>query len=189
MKYVDPTGRDAGDKTVYDLKEANELPASSSLVPTAGTASAGNTRGPLSQNNSALAGIANMVTTGCYFRSCQAVAETDTGQSLTVEQITAGVTALQASGAVGDDMTISDPDAVINDAFTRLGQSATTATVNWGGGGSAPDATVIVGTTPNNGTHYRYGDSGGNVAWDPYFPAIAGTTCDQVLLVYIHRRQ
>ena len=63
-----------------------------------------------------------MAASGCYFRSCQAVAERETGQALTAEQITAAVRALQASGAVLPNMKVENPDAVINDAFARLGQ-------------------------------------------------------------------
>ena len=128
--------------------------------------------GLLGQNDPALAGIPSMAELGCNFRSIQAVAEVDTDQALTAEQIINSVETLQASGALSEDMTVNNPDAVINDAFDRLGQPDTTATVGWGGGDSDPDATIIWGTTPNDNSHAQLGDSEGNEIWDPYNPNI-----------------
>ena len=128
--------------------------------------------GILGQNDPALANIPSMPESGCNFRSCQAVAETHVGEALTAEQITESVEDLQESGALGEDMAVNNPDAVINDAFDRLGQPDVTATVGWGGGDSEPDATIIWGTTPNDNSHAQLGDSGGNEIWDPYDPDI-----------------
>ena len=115
------------------------------------------------------------------------VAEADVGQALTASQISAAVTALQSSGALGPDMSVSNPDVIISDAFARLGRPGTTATVNWGGGGATPNATLIKATTPLGNPHWRYGDIRGNVTWDPYSPSIAGTLSVETLPVYIHR--
>jgi RHS repeat-associated protein len=189
LRYVDPAGTDVGDKSEYAGRDLNAPPATQGQAPQQpAQPQPQNAPQLLSQNSPALAGISNMAQSGCYFRSCEAVAERETGQALSAEQITAAVGALQASGAVTAEMKVQNPDAVINDAFARLGHSNITATVNWGGGTSAASYTIVRGVTPLHHEHYRLGDSSGDVTWDPYSPAVVPTTVGRVLPVYIHRR-
>ncbi len=148
--------------------------------------------GILAQNDPALSGIANMAASGCNFRSCQSVAELETGIALTAAQIADSVKAMQDSGALKSDMTVKNPDAVINDAFDRLGQPGTTATVGWGGKGASPDYEILWGDTPNNSNkkgadHARLGDGKGNLLKDSYNPPIKGMTPIYSNPVYLHK--
>ena len=185
LTHTDPTGLDVQNPG-RDQLPGPQAPAVQQQVVVPQVVTPPAPAGALTQNDPALAAIGNMAASGCDLRSCQMVAEADTGQALTAIEIAASVTALQANHAVESNMTVNNPDTVIGDAFTRLGHAGTTATVNWGGNGM-PNATLIRGTTPNGNPHYRYGDTGGNVLWDPFAPPIGGTVTTLVLPVYIHR--
>ena len=154
---------------------------------------AGRPTEPLDQNDPALSGIDNMASSGCNFRSYQGVAESETGLNLTADEIAQAVNDLQSTPnlanpnemAVGSDMTVNNPDQVMNDAFDRLGAGDTTATAGWGGNGRDPDYQNQLGTTANNNDHHRLLDSGGNLLNDPYSPDLPLTNTSTVN-IWIH---
>ncbi len=80
--------------------------------------------GILDQNDPAIASLRDgaMGKEGCYYRALQAVAEARTGKALTAEQIAQSVADLAAQGGIiGEGMYVKKPEAIIEDAFRRLG--------------------------------------------------------------------
>ena len=147
--------------------------------------------GLIDQNDAVLSDIENMARWGCNFRSCQNVAEFETGVALTSDQIKKSVKDLLDAGAIQDSMSVSNPDLVINDAFDRLGMPDVTATVGYGGNGNDPDYTIMWGDTPNNSNtagadHARMGDNDSLLLNDPYSPDIENMTHLYSNAVYLH---
>lgn len=138
--------------------------------------------------------IDNMSGAGCNFRTYQAVAELTTGLNLTSTEINSAVIMLQNTPNAADtsemalslDMTVNNPDQVMNDAFSRLGATGITATAGWGGNGLPADFTNISGKTSLNSTHHQLGDSSGNLLFDPYTPDIPLTNTSTID-IFLHR--
>jgi len=151
-------------------------------------ASDGLPSGMLSQNDPSLADIPNMASGGCAFRTAQSVAEATMHKALTSAQIHAAVKVLQTSGAVGKDMYIHNIDAVIDDAFSRLGSQTTVTAEPSSNLAPLPNYTLVGGTTPLRHPHWRLGDSEGSWFWDPYNPPRLGTTSVMFFSVYLHRK-
>jgi RHS repeat-associated protein len=151
-----------------------------------------NTITPLTQNSPELSGITNMAAFGCYFRSSQAVAEFEVGVALTAEQIQASVTALQntpntanpGTMVIDGNFIVNNPDAVINDAFSRLGQPDLTGTVGWGGTAGEQDYIIQMGSVSTTSSHYTLHDGSGNLLFDPYPGLIINNPTN--LNVFIH---
>jgi RHS repeat-associated protein len=149
---------------------------------------------PIAQNDPLLSGIPKMSEYGCVFRTYQGVAENYTGLNLTAGEIVESVKTLQSTPNIANptqmvvdkEMKVNNPDQVINNAFEILGQSGTTATVNWGAEKEqTPDYYRQVGTTPLGNEHSVLLDSNKNLITDPYDPNIP-LTDTQAMPVYIH---
>ena len=69
--------------------------------------------------------------------SLLAAAQVEAKGVLSVNQVAALVASLQSAGAVNSDMSINNPNSVLNAAFTMLGRPGETATV---GGPSFPQS-------------------------------------------------
>jgi hypothetical protein len=121
----------------------------------------------------------------CYFLSALAIAQEYTGENLTAEQILSIKDDMIACGALSPNMRVNNPDTIANAAFDALGLNDVTATVGWGGNGTAADMSIILGTTALNNDHYQLGDTDGNLVWDPYTNDL-DLVNTQVRLVYIH---
>ena len=186
VKYTDPTGMWSGDNDYQAGVEAwNDFQQAQAHVQAVG---------PLQQNDPLLAGIENMAAFGCYFRSAQATAELEVGTALTPEQIQESVTALQntpnparpGSMVIENDLTVNNPDMVINDAFTRLGEQGATGTVNWGGEAGTQNYVIQRGQVTSRTNHYTLRDENGRMLFDPN-PNIM-TNNPRNFNVFIHRR-
>jgi hypothetical protein len=110
---------------------------------------------------------------GCSFRVYQAAAEFETGYFLTAREILEAARDLHKGGKIGDKDTkvwTGDPDAIVSDAFKRLGSNKT-ATVK------GEDVRNRVVNAPyyklhmdnNNGSmHHILLDAGKNELFDPH---------------------
>ncbi|MCL2192466.1 MAG: hypothetical protein FWB78_03595 [Treponema sp.] len=87
----------------------------------------------MKQRDPALAGIHNMGRWGCAVRTAQAIAEFALHRELTARQIQEAVASLQANGVLGGSygMFVNDWNAVMNDAFGRLGRDDMRG-IKWG---------------------------------------------------------
>jgi hypothetical protein len=111
-----------------------------------------------------------MATQGCFFMSCLGVAQTATNTILTAQQVQTLVTTTQSAGAVEPNMSVNPGRAadVVNAAFQLLGSPQTASIVGGTGYAGPAEASLVGGVTVNNNPHWREGDQGGNVVWDPY---------------------
>jgi hypothetical protein len=149
---------------------------------------------PIAQNDPALSSIPKMSEYGCVFRTYQGVAENYTGLNLTAGEIVESVKTLQSTPNIANptqmvvdkEMTVNNPDQVINNAFETLGNPGTTATVNWGAEKKqTPDYYRQVGTTPLGNEHSGLLDSNKNLITDPYVPDIPLVDTKE-MPIYIH---
>ena len=128
--------------------------------------------GPIWQTNSSLRGSPQLA--ACYFRSYQYVAEGHVGRNMTVDEINAAYDSLTSSRDMGTDYTVYGREAIVNDAFERLGRPDLMArdlgTYNSANDlPSNTDATVLR-RIPASGQlgHAVTGDARGNQVFDPY---------------------
>jgi hypothetical protein len=136
-----------------------------------------------------LGGVNVMATQGCFFRADLGIAETRIDRPLTAAEINAIRVTTQTSAAVNPDMSVVPGRAadVLNAAFMEVGNDLT-ASIAGGTGYTGPaDATEFRGILLNGRQHWREGDSGGDVIWDPY-PGLqfqtGRTSVDQVYFLF-----
>ena len=128
--------------------------------------------GPLLQTNTNLKGSPELA--ACYFRSYQNIAEQHLDRNMTVDEINAAYDSLTSSGDLRTNYTVRDPEAVINDAFERLGRPDLMAREigTYRSANDLPnntDATVLRRIVePGQLGHAVTGDARGNQVFDPY---------------------
>lgn len=110
----------------------------------------------------------------CYCRAYQGVAEQYLDSFLTLAQVYEAHDDLINQGAMLADWTLLDPEAVVNDAFGRLGRPDITATDLgvYPTAGDLPDNTdaTVRRRDPDPGEvgHAQTGDAEGMLVFDPY---------------------
>jgi len=137
---------------------------------------------PYQQNDPELNDIQNMASDGCNFRVYQHVVERYTGVNMTAEEIAEAVETLQNTPdqsnpdqmVLEENMTVNNPDQVMDHAFDVLGYPELRATAGYGGDTDNPDFQNRRGTTSNDNSHSQLLDKEGNMIFDPYDPDISG---------------
>jgi hypothetical protein len=109
---------------------------------------------------------------GCSFRVYQAAAEFETGYFLTAREILEAARDLYKGKKIGNEDTkvwTGDPDAIVNDAFKRLGSNKTAEVKGEDFRNRVQDAPYYkLHMKDNRGMHHILLDAGKNELFDPH---------------------
>ena len=187
IRYTDPNGRsgnDTVDDIVIDETTINSQQQLSTVRPDQ----------PYYQNSDELAGISHMCLSGCNFMTYLQVAQNETGQNMSAQEIQDLISTLQNTinpthpeeMCLTNELNVRNPDILINMAFDILGQPDTTATVGYGAEtDQVPDYTNITGTTALQHDHHKLGDSNGTEIYDPWTTSLELTNTSTIN-IYLH---